>query len=228
MKNISVIQRLYIGFGLLCLIIAGWGFFNGKMMVSIADGTAEVKDKIFPFQRSVQSVEALTGTSGTAVISLARVKTTEQLEARYEKLNIMLSRLDERVAAIAADAGGINLLEGFEEPAAQYQSKLETLRQQAARLHEHQGKVIRVSESVNRDLSDFLAQASEMKQLLLREGAAPAGSDIYLKDLLMTVMGNLANIELLIMQLVSTEDAQRLKEVVENLRFNTVTVEQDI
>lgn len=44
----------------------------------------------------------------------------------------------------------------------------------------------------------------------------------------MTVMGNLSNIELLIMQLVSTDDAERLKAVVENLRFNTVTVEQDI
>ncbi|MDX1553367.1 MAG: methyl-accepting chemotaxis protein [Marinobacter sp.] len=228
MKNISVIHRLYLGFGFLCVLIAGWGLFNGNMMMSISDGTSEVKERIFPFQRSVQSVEAITGISGTAVTSLARVRNNEELESRYGKLTIMISGLRERVDTLSAEAGNIRLLEGFDDPAQQYQQELGALQEQAGRLNQHQAEVIRVSASVNRDLSDFLARASEMKQLLLREGAAPAGSDIYLKDLLMSVMGNLSNIELLIMQLVSTEDADRLKEVVENLRFNTVTVEQDI
>ena len=228
MENMSVIHRLYLGFGFLCLIIAGWGVFNGSMMTSISDGTSEVKERIFPFQHSVQSVQATTGNSGTAVISLARVKNNEELASRYKELNAILSGLEGRVADLTAEADGIDLLAGFDEPATKYQSRLTRLGQQAASLYEHQAEVIRVSDSVNRDLSDFLARASEMKQLLLREGAAPAGSDIYLKDLLMTVMGNLSNIELLIMQLVSTDDAERLKEVVENLRFNTVTVEQDI
>lgn len=228
MKNLSVIHRLYLGFGLLCLIIAGWGIFNGNMMASISDGTSEVKERIFPFQRSVQAVEATTGSSGMAVISLARVRDNQELEARYERLNEKMAGLEEQVGLLASDAGKIRLLTGFEAPAQQYLQALGALRQQAATLRDHQAKVIRVSESVNRDLSDFLARASEMKQLLLREASAPAGSDIYLKDLLMTLMGNLSNIELLIMQLVSTEDAEQLKAVVENLRFNTVTVEQDI
>jgi methyl-accepting chemotaxis protein len=228
MRKISVIHRLYLGFGLLCVIIAGWGLFNGNMMTSISEGTSAVKERIFPFQRAVQAVEATTGGSGMAVISLARVRDNQELESRYGRLIDKMTALDKQVTSLAAEAGEIRLLTGFEEPAQQYREALGTLQKQAARLSEHQAEVIRVSESVNRDLSDFLAKASEMKQLLLREASAPAGSDIYLKDLLMTVMGNLSNIELLIMQLVSTDDAERLKAVVENLRFNTVTVEQDI
>ncbi|WP_434049355.1 methyl-accepting chemotaxis protein [Marinobacter salarius] len=228
MRKISVIHRLYLGFGLLCVIIAGWGLFNGDMMTSISEGTSAVKERIFPFQRAVQAVEATTGGSGMAVISLARVRDNQELESRYGRLIDKMTALDKQVTSLAAEAGEIRLLTGFEEPAQQYREALGTLKKQAARLSEHQAEVIRVSESVNRDLSDFLAKASEMKQLLLREASAPAGSDIYLKDLLMTVMGNLSNIELLIMQLVSTDDAERLKAVVENLRFNTVTVEQDI
>ncbi|WP_421860463.1 methyl-accepting chemotaxis protein [Marinobacter salarius] len=228
MRKISVIHRLYLGFGLLCVIIAGWGLFNGNMMTSISEGTSAVKERIFPFQRAVQAVEATTGGSGMAVISLARVRDNQELESRYGRLIDKMTALDKQVTSLAAEAGEIRLLTGFEEPAQQYREALGTLQKQAARLSEHQAEVILVSESVNRDLSDFLAKASEMKQLLLREASAPAGSDIYLKDLLMTVMGNLSNIELLIMQLVSTDDAERLKAVVENLRFNTVTVEQDI
>ena len=228
MRKISVIHRLYLGFGLLCVIIAGWGLFNGNMMTSISEGTSAVKERIFPFQRAVQAVEATTGGSGMAVISLARVRDNQELGSRYGRLIDKMTALDKQVTSLAAEAGEIRLLTGFEEPAQQYREALGTLQKQAARLSEHQAEVIRVSESVNRDLSDFLAKASEMKQLLLREASAPAGSDIYLKDLLMTVMGNLSNIELLIMQLVSTDDAERLKAVVENLRFNTVTVEQDI
>ncbi|MEQ9534714.1 methyl-accepting chemotaxis protein, partial [Marinobacter salarius] len=201
---------------------------NGNMMTSISEGTSAVKERIFPFQRAVQAVEATTGGSGMAVISLARVRDNQELGSRYGRLIDKMTALDKQVTSLAAEAGEIRLLTGFEEPAQQYREALGTLQKQAARLSEHQAEVIRVSESVNRDLSDFLAKASEMKQLLLREASAPAGSDIYLKDLLMTVMGNLSNIELLIMQLVSTDDAERLKAVVENLRFNTVTVEQDI
>jgi methyl-accepting chemotaxis protein len=60
-----------------------------------------------------------------------------------------------------------------------------------------------------------------MTRLLVREGTEPAGDDIYIRDLFITVMENLANIELLIMQMVSTEDARKLRDVVENGRdFN--------
>ena len=160
MRKISVIHRLYLGFGLLCVIIAGWGLFNGDMMTSISEGTSAVKERIFPFQRAVQAVEATTGGSGMAVISLARVRDNQELESRYGRLIDKMTALDKQVTSLAAEAGEIRLLTGFEEPAQQYREALGTLQKQAARLSEHQAEVIRVSESVNRDLSDFLAKAS--------------------------------------------------------------------
>lgn len=228
MQNISIIHRLYLGFGLLCLIIAGWGIVNGVMMKSMSEGTAHVKDDIFPFQRAVQSVEAMTGNTGTAVISLSVVSDSDELASRFAEVNELMSRMDAQVNKLAEEVSGNQLLAGFGEAAVGYTDQLAGLKSQVSRLNRHQSEVIRVAEAVNTGLSDFLAKAAEMKQLLIREAAAPAGSDIYIKNLLNTVMGNLSNMELLIMQLVSTEDAQKLKAVVENLRFNTVTVEQDI
>lgn len=228
MQNISIIHRLYLGFGLLCIIIASWGVFNGFMMMSMSEGTAQVKDDIFPFQRSVQSVEAMTGSAGTAVISLSVVSDKNELASRFEEIDKLMTRMESQVEDLAVQASENGMLAGFDEAAVGFTEQLVRLQGQVTRLNRHQSEVINVSEAVNVGLSDFLAKASEMKQLLLREAAAPAGADIYIKDLLMTLMGNLSNIELLIMQLVSTEDPERLKAVVENLRFNTVTVEQDI
>jgi methyl-accepting chemotaxis protein len=73
-----------------------------------------------------------------------------------------------------------------------------------------------------------LANNAEIKRLLVREGTEPAGRDIYIRDLFTTVMEKLTTMELLIMQMVSTDDAERLTAIVENLRFNTVTIEQDM
>jgi methyl-accepting chemotaxis protein len=120
MKKMSVIHRLYLGFGLLCVIIAGWGLFNGNMMTSISEGTSEVKERIFPFQRSVQAVEASTASNGMAVISLARVRDGNELEVRSGTLTDKMAGLDRQVESLVAEADNILLLTGFEKPARQY------------------------------------------------------------------------------------------------------------
>ncbi|MCW8978132.1 MAG: methyl-accepting chemotaxis protein, partial [Marinobacter sp.] len=108
------------------------------------------------------------------------------------------------------------------------QSQLSKLDRSTDALASLKARVLSVSDAVNTGLTEFLANNGEIKRTLVREGTEPAGRDIYIRDLFTTVMENLANIELLVMQMVSTEDARQLDAIVENLRFNTQTIEQDI
>ncbi|MEE3170180.1 MAG: methyl-accepting chemotaxis protein, partial [Pseudomonadota bacterium] len=222
MTGISVIHRLYAGFGLLCLIIVCWGAFNIGIMSSFSDTTDKLTTDVFPLSRLVQDMEAHRSEAGKIVVEIVAAEDQMSLDATSTKLNAVLGALDTRLAEMP------DRQPQFSQAKQAADAELSGLRRVSEDLVSLRGEVLAVSESVNSGLSEFLANNAEIKRLLVREGTEPAGSDIYIRDLFTTVMENLANIELLIMQMVSTEDARKLGAIVENLRFNTQTIEQDI
>ncbi|GBO89104.1 hypothetical protein MSSD14B_27720 [Marinobacter salsuginis] len=149
------------------------------------------------------------------------------LNSQSDRLSGALSKLADSLDAVAASDSTAM----FPELAAVNESanaRLAELRRSVKAILGIKRQLLSVSDSVNSGLSHFLANNGEMKRTLVREGTEPAGQDIYIRDLFTTVMENLANIELLIMQMVSTENPSELNAIVENLRFNTSTFEQDM
>ena len=227
MNRISVIHRLYAGFGLLCVIIVCWGAFNISIMSSFSGTTDKLTSDVFPLSGLIQEMEA--HRSRTARYSVEVVSAVDQklLNSRSDRLSDALSDLAGSLDAFgASDSTAM-----FPTLASVNQSanaQLVDLQTSVEAIVALKGQLLSVSESVNSGLSEFLANNGEMKRTLVKESAEPAGRDIYIRDLFTTVMENLTNIELLIMQMVSTEDANELNAIVDNLRFNTSTFEQDI
>lgn len=222
MNRISVIHRLYAGFGLLCVIIVCWGIFNISIMSRFSETTDELTSDVFPLSGLVQDMEAQRSEAGKIVVELVAAQDQPTLEARSARLASVLDQLGERLDSLPGSGDAVA------QARTEARSQLAALTRVSGDLAALKARVLAVSDSVNSGLSEFLANNAEMKRLLVREGTEPAGRDIYIRDLFTTVMENLANIELLIMQMVSTEDASKLGAIVENLRFNTQTIEQDI
>lgn len=227
MQRISVIHRLYAGFGLLCVIIVCWGVFNITIMSSFSNTTDKLTSDVFPLSGLIQEMEAHRSEAGKIVVELVAAEDQQALEDRSARLELALGELSERLNSLSASDGG-GPQDELRSLSATALSEVADLRRVSQTLVSLKGRVLAVSESVNNGLSEFIANNAEIKRLLVREGTEPAGSDIYIRDLFTTVMENLANIELLIMQMVSTEDARKLGAIIENLRFNTQTIEQDI
>lgn len=149
-------------------------------------------------------------------------------------LAVRLSALETTIGTLNTLANGISSLDNIEKfPAVQTGNKrvaqnVMALKLSVDQLGEYNRSVLEVSEIVTEGLSAFLANNAEMKRLLVREGMESAGDDIYIRDLFTTIMESLAYIELLIMQMVSTDDADKLASVIENLRVNTQIIEPDI
>jgi methyl-accepting chemotaxis protein len=227
MNRISVIHRLYAGFGLLCVIIVCWGVFNISIMSSFSSATDELTSDVFPLSGLIQEMEAHRSETARYAVEVVAAGDHKVLNSRSDRLADALSKLAGSLDGFAAPDGASM----FRELASVNESanaRLAELRASVDAIVALKGQLLSVSDSVNSGLSDFLANNGEMKRTLVREGTEPAGQDIYVRDLFTTVMENLTNIELLIMQMVSTEDASELNAIVENLRFNTSTFEQDI
>ncbi len=227
MNRISVIHRLYAGFGLLCLIIVCWGAFNISIMSSFSGATDRLTSDVFPLSGSIQEMEAHRSETARYSVEVVAAGDQKVLNSQSDRLSGALSKLADSLDAVAASDSTAM----FPELAAVNESanaRLAELQRSVKAILGIKRQLLSVSDSVNSGLSDFLANNGEMKRTLVREGTEPAGQDIYIRDLFTTVMENLANIELLIMQMVSTENPSELNAIVENLRFNTSTFEQDM
>ena len=227
MNRISVIHRLYAGFGLLCLIIVCWGAFNISIMSSFSGATDRLTSDVFPLSGSIQEMEAHRSETARYSVEVVAAGDQKVLNSQSDRLSGALSKLADSLDAVAASDSTAM----FPELAAVNESanaRLAELQRSVKAILGIKRQLLSVSDSVNSGLSDFLANNGEMKRTLVREGTEPAGKDIYIRDLFTTVMENLANIELLIMQMVSTENPSELNAIVENLRFNTSTFEQDM
>ncbi|PHQ26528.1 chemotaxis protein [Marinobacter guineae] len=227
MNRISVIHRLYAGFGLLCVIIVCWGAFNISIMSSLSGTTDKLTSDVFPLSGLIQEMEAHRSETAKYAVEVVSADDQPALDDRSTKLSSSLNELRRSIDALTT-SNSMAMFPALQSINVSARAQLDELRRSAETFVALKGRVLSVSEAVNAGLSEFLANNGEIKRTLVREGTEPAGRDIYIRDLFTTVMENLANIELLIMQMVSTEDARKLSAIVENLRFNTQTFEQDI
>jgi len=227
MNRISVIHRLYAGFGLLCVIIVCWGAFNISIMSAFSGTTDKLTTDVFPLSGLIQEMEAHRSAAGKYAVEVVSAEQPQSLADRSANLKSALNELNDSIGALAVSAP-TTMFPELKSVSDTARGQLAELERSSEALVALKARLLSMSEAVNTGLSEFLANNGEIKRTLVLEGTEPAGRDIYIRDLFTTVMENLANIELLIMQMVSTEDARQLDAIIENLRFNTRTFEQDI
>ncbi|PSF11078.1 methyl-accepting chemotaxis protein [Marinobacter shengliensis] len=227
MNRMSLVTRLYVGFGLLCLIMALLGGFNLKVLSAFSTNTQQLTSDVFPLDESIQHLETLRSQTGILALALVSAETESQLNEEQQALTVRVQAMREGLHNLVKGTLPSDLA-SVAEFRSTASDRLASLEASVTTLAELKTSILSVASAVEAGLESFLANNAEMKRLLVREGTEPAGRDIYVRDLFTTVMENLTTMELLIMQMVSTDDAERLDAIVENLRFNTVTIEQDM
>ena len=80
MNKISLVTRLYTGFGLLCLLMALLGGFNIKVLSAFSTKTQELKLDIFPLDEQIQSLESLRSQARILALGLASAESESQLK----------------------------------------------------------------------------------------------------------------------------------------------------
>ncbi|HET8848819.1 MAG TPA: methyl-accepting chemotaxis protein [Marinobacter sp.] len=227
MNRMSLVTRLYVGFGLLCLIMALLGGFNLKVLSAFSTKTQQLTSDVFPLYERIQALETLRSQTGILALALVSAESESQLKRERQALLARVQAMQDELTKINTESLPPKLasVAGFRSTASE---RLLALKASIEALAGLKVSILSVTSAVEEGLESFLANNAEMKRLLVREGTEPAGRDIYLRELFNTVMEGMTTMELLVMQMVSTDDAERLTAIVENLRFNTVNIEQDM
>ena len=70
MARLSIVHRLYIGFGFLCLIITLWGASNALMMLRISDRIEDISVHSYPLQQQAIQIALGSQRLGRQVLAL--------------------------------------------------------------------------------------------------------------------------------------------------------------
>jgi methyl-accepting chemotaxis protein len=165
----SLVTRLYVGFGLPCLIMALLGGFNLKVLSAFSTKTQQLTSDVFPLDERIQALETLRAQTGILALALVSAESESQLEQE-------LTALTSRVQAMRTELNEINTdtlpteLSAVGEFQMAAQDRLATLETSVAALAELKAGILSVTSAVEAGLESFLASAhpETNKQLIFR------------------------------------------------------------
>ncbi|MBS3804898.1 MAG: hypothetical protein KGY54_10150 [Oleiphilaceae bacterium] len=228
MSRLSIIHRLYLAFGFLCFVIVVWGMLNIWMMDGIQTRTAGITDNAFPMQQQASQIAVVGQRLSADVLSLSELSEAEAIENRHTEVRAEVARLQESIDQLAGRAESVTGDERLQEQMMGLRTQFQSLGTLADESRDLRTSSLAVSGQVLDGLSDLLLLAAEMKQEIIREAQGKAATDIYLSNLVVTLINRFSSVELLLMNLVNTQDPAELKKHVEDLRYNSSNFEQDI
>lgn len=228
MSRLSIIHRLYLGFGFLCIIIVTWGLLNVWMMDGIQSRITGITEDAFPIQQQASEIAVVSQRLSREVLALSELSDPDAIESRYQQVQGAIATLDTRLDDLTSRIASVEGGEAFQAQMQALRASFNELALLAEKSRTLRTSSLAVSDQVLNGLSEFLLQAAEMKQQITREAQGKAASDIYLSNLVVTLINRFSSVELLLMNLVNTQDPQMLAEQVEQIRFNSQNFNEDI
>ncbi|MEJ2418648.1 MAG: hypothetical protein P8Y45_17290 [Exilibacterium sp.] len=84
MKKLSIILRMYIGFGFLCTIIIIWGAINWWMNEQMRDKVHSISKDAFYIQQEASAIATASLRAGKQIQSLTELTSTDDVEPHYQ------------------------------------------------------------------------------------------------------------------------------------------------
>ena len=228
MKKLSIILRMYIGFGFLCSVILVLGGSNWWMLEQMTAKVQLISEDAFPIQSQAAELATDSLRAGKLVLDLAKLESTEAVEAEYLEAQKQFKNISDQLQTLSSHAQLYSHSTGLEEPLSFINNDFIKLTSQADQIKELLVGSLEVASQIQDGLSNLLLQSAEMKQQVSKLSRKMAAKDIYVSELVTTIMNRFSNVEFLVMKMVNTAEPEKLAELVERIRFNTKTFNEDM
>jgi methyl-accepting chemotaxis protein len=228
MKNVSIIFRIYIGFSFLCIIILVLGGTNWVIQEKTIAKVELISEDAFSIQTQARKIASDSLRMGKQVLDMTSLKTSEAVEEQYLNSKKRLLSLEASLQAISVHADKYKHAKQLSEPILMMEKDLSDLSALAIRTHTLLLKKHKTAQAVRDELSALLLVSAEMKQAVSKQSRSKASSDIYVSELVTTIINQFSNVEYLLLKMMNTSNTDEITSLVENIRFNTTNFTLDI
>jgi methyl-accepting chemotaxis protein len=228
MKNLSIIARMYIGFGFLCSVVLILGGTNLMMLKSIKNKSKIMSDDAFSVQLRSSTISTATLRAGRKLLNVSSIQKIEEVNQESERINKLFSNIKLDLVQLAEHSAIFGYAEKLSEPIGDIDSNTSMLMRLLVETKNIHLENLLVSNQIQKGLSDLLLTSSETKQTITELTRKQVSRDIYVSELVTTVLNRFTNIEFLVLNMINTTDSESLKKIVETMRFNTQIFDEEI
>ncbi len=198
------------------------------MLEQMTDKVLSISDDAFPIQNHAAEISTDNLRVGKQILDIAKADNVEAVDKGYDSALVQFNTIIDQLQELSEHSKKFGHGEGLDEPLAAIQTNFGKLTAQAEQIRQLQVSNLQVDKKIKSGLSDLLLTSSEMKQAVSKLTRKVAAKDIYVSELVTTIMNRFSNVEFLVMKMVNTSEQEKLTELVDLVRFNTKTFNEDM
>ena len=187
-RNLSVLARMYAGFGFLCLVILLLGITNLSMVKSISNASSTMSDDAFNTQLKSNNLSITVLLLGKKVADLVAITDSKLLAASNIDVQKNISVSLEQIENLKAHTFEFNHSQEISNYIEKIYINIKEIEALSAHMYELHSTNLSVSNLVRDGLSSLLLTSSEIKQRISQTSRTKASNDIYVSELVTAVI----------------------------------------
>ena len=187
-RNLSVLARMYAGFGFLCLVILLLGITNLSMVKSISNASSKMSDDAFNTQLKSNNLSITVLLLGKKVADLVAITDSKLLAASNIDVQKNISVSLEQIENLKAHTFEFNHSQEISNYIEKIYINIKEIEALSAHMYELHSTNLSVSNLVRDGLSSLLLTSSEIKQRISQTSRTKASNDIYVSELVTAVI----------------------------------------
>lgn len=226
-RNLSVVTKIYLGFSLMSVLVGVISLIALISVMGFGKSTRAVSEAAFPLHESISSLSKLNLAYGKTILDLQNSETLDELNVRLDSANVqyneLLAHVDSAVE-LSSLVVGLNIDKELREVL----SLIEENSVIAANATTLMKQNLSVRSNIQKGMSDLFLLSSELKLTITQMSQSAASKDIYIANLLSTILNDFTNVEYIMITLLNQPVGEQIENNIDLLKSSTVLLDANI
>ena len=196
-------------------------------VMAFGKSTKAVSETAFPLHESISSLSKLNLAYGKTILDLENSETLEELNLRLDSANDLYIELlahIENAEALSRFVKNFSIENELDETL----SLIEENKASAVNVTSLMEKNLSVRSSIQSGMSDLFLLSSELKLSITQMSQSAAAKDIYIANLLSTILNDFTNVEYIMITLLNQSVGEPIENNIDLLQSSTILLDANI
>ena len=234
-KNLSVVTKIYLGFTVMSFLVGVISLIALVAVMAFGKSTKAVSETAFPLHESISSLSKLNLAYGKTILDLENSETLEELNLRLDSANDLYIELLAHIENAEALSRFFFFFFFFfvknfsiENELDETLSLIEENKASAVNVTSLMEKNLSVRSSIQSGMSDLFLLSSELKLSITQMSQSAAAKDIYIANLLSTILNDFTNVEYIMITLLNQSVGEPIENNIDLLQSSTILLDANI
>ena len=226
-KILSVVTKIYLGFTVMSFLVGVISLIALVAVMAFGKSTKAVSETAFPLHESISSLSKLNLAYGKTILDLENSETLEELNLRLDSANDLYIELlahIENAEALSRFVKNFSIENELDETL----SLIEENKASAVNVTSLMEKNLSVRSSIQSGMSDLFLLSSELKLSITQMSQSAAAKDIYIANLLSTILNDFTNVEYIMITLLNQSVGEPIENNIDLLQSSTILLDANI